>query len=57
MEPVENLSIKELITQAGVEAFNVAVLPGAAWGDISRLGANGRNLSLHRRGYELGPVI
>jgi hypothetical protein len=33
IERLENLSIKELIAQAIVEAFNIAVLPGAAWRD------------------------
>ena len=41
LQRVENLSIQKFISQTGVEAFNVAVLPRTAWRDISRLGTNG----------------
>ena len=56
LERVENLSIKEFIAQTGVEAFNVAVLLGTAWGDIGRLGASGRNPACTALATNSGPL-
>ncbi len=57
LQCIKYLAVEELIAQAGVEAFNRAVLPRAAWRDISRLSANGSDPRLDRLGDELRPVI
>lgn len=41
LQCAENLTVQELIAQASVEAFDVTVLPGAPWRDISRLCTDG----------------
>ena len=43
LQGVENLSIQALVPQLAVEAFAVAVLPGAPWLDVSCLGADLRD--------------
>ena len=40
LQAVEDLSIQKLVTQLAVEAFAVAILPGAARLDVKRLGSN-----------------
>ena len=41
LQAVEDLTVERFVTQAGVEAFDEAVLPRAARGDVGRLGADG----------------
>ena len=53
---VEDLAIEQLIAQAGIEAFDIAILPGRAWFDVGRLGAHCGNPVLDRLGDELGPI-
>src|SRR3954467_4662591 len=36
---IEDLAVEQLVAQPGVEALDVAVLPGAAGLDVGRLGA------------------
>ncbi len=36
---VEDFAIKQLMTQAAVERFTIAILPPATWGDVKRLDA------------------
>ena len=40
LQAVEDLSVQKLVTQLAVEAFAVAILPGAARLDVKRLGSN-----------------
>jgi hypothetical protein len=39
-QAVEDLAVKQFIPQLAVEAFAIAVLPRAAWLDVSRLRAD-----------------
>jgi hypothetical protein len=56
-EGVEDLAIEQLITQAGVEALDVAILPRTAALDIGSLGADSGDPSLDSLGDELRSVI
>src|SRR6516162_3602755 len=56
-QSVENLAVEQLIAKAGVEALDVAVLPGAAPLDVGGLGTDSRDPFLHRLGDELRPVV
>src|SRR5262249_47168421 len=47
----------QLIAQAGVEALDVAVLPGAAALDVGGLGTGNRDPVLYRLGDELWSVV
>jgi hypothetical protein len=42
-QSVENLAVEQLIANAGVEALDVAVLPGAAPLDVGGLGTGNRD--------------
>src|SRR5260221_14602755 len=54
---VENLGVEQLIVKAGVEALDVAVLPGAAPLDVGGLGTDSLDPFLHRLGAELRSVV
>src|SRR5918997_2467235 len=54
---VEDLTIEKLITQAGVEALDEAVLPRTASFDVSGPCAHGCDPVLHGSGDELGSVV
>src|SRR5262245_17581059 len=54
---LENLAVEQLIAKAGVEALDVAVLPGAAPLDVGGLGTDSRDPSLHSLGDELRSVV
>ena len=41
-ESVEDFAVEQLVAQAGVEALDVAVLPGAAPLDVGGLGTDNR---------------
>src|SRR5262245_25799388 len=56
-QSVENLAVEQLIAKAGVEALDVAVLPGAAPLDVGGLGTDHRDPFLHRLGDELRSVV
>ena len=56
-ERVEDLAVKKLITQASVEALNVAVLPWAAGSDVGGLRPDGGDPVLHGPGDELRAVV
>src|SRR5262249_1729463 len=49
--------VEQLIAKAGVEALDVAVLPGAAALDVGGLGTDSRDPFLHRPGDELRSVV
>ncbi len=54
---VEDLAVEQLTAQAGVEAFDEPVLPGAARGDVGGLGADAANPFLHRPGNALDATL
>lgn len=56
LQRVKYLAVEELIAQADIDAFNIAVLPRTVWRDISRLSANGSDPRLDRLGDELRPI-
>jgi hypothetical protein len=56
-QSVENFAVEQLIAKAGIEALDVAVLPGAAPLDVGGLGAYSRDPFLHRLGDELRSVV
>src|SRR5258708_11767119 len=56
-QSVENLAVEQLIAKAGIEALDVAVLPGAAPLDVGGLGTDSRDPVLHRLGDELRSVV
>ena len=54
---VEDLTVEQLVAQAGIEAFDKPVLPRAARGDVGGLCADAADPLLHRRGDKLRPVV
>ena len=54
---IEDLTIEQFIPQASIEAFDVAVLPRAAWFDVSALGTHSGDPVLHRLGHELRAIV
>src|SRR5205823_8282817 len=54
---VEDLTVEQFVAQARIEAFDEAVLPRAAGGDVSGLRPDGPDPVLHRRGDELRAVV
>jgi hypothetical protein len=49
--------VEQLVTQLRVEAFAIAVLPRAAWFDVSRLGSNRCDPILHGGRCKFGAII
>jgi hypothetical protein len=56
-QSVENLAVEQLIAKAGIEALDIAVLPGTAPLDVSGLGADSCDPFLHGLGDELRSVV
>ena len=56
-EGVEYLAIEKLVTEAGVEAFDVAILPRAPRLDVGGPGSNGGDPVLNRLRNELRAII
>ncbi len=54
---VEDLAVEQFVTQARVEAFDVAVLPWTAWRDVCGPGADRGDPLLHGLGHELRTVV
>src|SRR6188472_1907983 len=54
---IEDLAIEEFIAQAGIEAFDEAVLPGTARCNIGGPCADGSDPVLHGLGDELGSIV
>lgn len=52
LQRIKALAIEKLIAKAGVETFNIAVLPRTARRYIGRLSTDGSNPCLHRLGDE-----
>src|SRR3712207_5608672 len=49
--------VEKLVSKPGIEALDVAVLPGRAPLDVGRLGPDRRDPALHGLGHELGAVV
>ena len=56
-ERIENLTVQQLVSEAGIEALDVAVLPRTARRDVGRLRPNGGDPCLHSLGDELRAVV
>ena len=56
-ERVEDLAIEKLVTDAGVEALDVTILPRALWLDVGGLCAHGGDPVLDGLRGELGDVV
>ena len=54
---VEDLAVEQLVSQASIEAFNVAILPRAAGLDVSRFGADSGDPFLDCLRHELRAII
>ncbi len=54
---VEDLAVEQFVSQARVEALDIAVLPGAARFDVGGFCTNCGDPLLHRFGHELRPVV
>src|SRR5690606_10152038 len=50
VERVEDLAVEQFVPESGIEAFDVAVLPGAARRDVGGLGTDGGDPLLHGLG-------
>src|SRR5215210_1342013 len=57
LERVEDLTFEQFIAELRVEALAVAILPRAAWLDVSRLGPHSRDPLPHGFGHEFAAVI
>lgn len=55
-ERVENLAVKQLIPDAGIEAFDVAILPRAPRLDVGGPSSNGGDPVLNRLRNELRAI-
>ena len=55
-ERVENLPVQQFVSEPGVEALDVSVLPRAARRDVSRLRSNSGDPVLHSFGDELRAI-
>ena len=53
---VEDLAIEKLVTEAGVEALDVSILPWAPRLDVGSLGTNGGDPVLNRLRNELRTI-
>ena len=54
---VEDLAVEEFVPEAGVERLDIAVLSGAAWGDVGGLGTDGLDPVLHGLRNELRTIV
>lgn len=57
LKAVEDFAIEQFIAQASVEAFDIAVLPGASGLDVKRGDAEPAQPFPHCIGNELGAVV
>ena len=57
LEGGEDLPVEQFIPEAGIEAFDIPVLPRRSRCDVSSLGANGSDPVPNDTGDELGAVI
>src|SRR5204862_7002120 len=54
---VADLTVEQFVAQGRIEAFDEAVLPRAAGGDVSGLRPDGADPLLHRCGDELRAIV
>ena len=54
---VEDFAVKQLIAQAAVERFTIAILPRAAWCYVKRLHPDLCQPAFHGGGNELGAIV
>ena len=57
LERIEDFSVEQFITEFGVEAFTIAVLPWAARHNVSRLGTDKRNPLPQSLGDEFRAIV
>ena len=57
LERIEYLSVQELVTQSGIEALDVTILPGRARLDESGLSSDCGDPPAHGLGSELRAVV
>jgi hypothetical protein len=57
LEAAEDFTVEQFVPQPAVEAFAIAVLPGAARLDVERLGAHTRKPATHDLGRHLRAVV
>ena len=55
-ERIEYLTVQQLVSEPGIEALDVTILPRTSRRDVRRLRADRRDPHLHGLGYELRPV-
>ena len=54
---VEDFTIEQLVSEPGIEAFTLAVLPERSWRDERSFRTDGANPSPHILGDEFGAVV
>src|ERR1700712_5149984 len=57
LQRVEDFAVEQLVPELGVEALDVAVLPGRARRDVGGLGTDSRYPGLDGLGDELGAIV
>lgn len=57
LERVEDFAIEQFITQSGIEALAIAILPGTTRHDVGGPGANGSDPVPDSLGDELGAIV
>ena len=56
-EGIKYLPVEQLVAEAGIEALDIAVLPGRAWLDVSGFGADGSDPIPDGFGNELRAIV
>jgi hypothetical protein len=56
-ERVEDFPVEQLVSETGIKALDVAVLPRRARCDVGRLRTDRCNTGLHGLGYELRSIV
>ena len=54
---VENFAVEQFVAKLRVEAFAIAILPGASWLDVSGLRSHRGDPILHGGRYKFGSII
>ena len=57
LEAAEDFPVEQLVPQLAVEAFAIAVLPGASRLDVEGFGTHARQPAPHDPGGHLRPVV
>ena len=56
-QAINDLPVERLVAQAGIEAFDIAILPGASGRDVGGLGPDGGDPVLDSMCDELGAAV